>query len=168
MGADRSVGAGWRLGAALGYTSGTLMVDDRSSKSGIDSYSALLYGGKAFEVGIDHLNWLLGAAYTWHDISSERRVSLPGLDQTLRADYGASTSQFFTELGYAMRFTGVTLEPFAGVAWSDLRTRGFSETGGRRRSPVAVRAIRKRSLRWACGPRLRFRWGGWMVPCVAH
>lgn len=75
MGADRSVGAGWRLGAALGYTSGTLMVDDRSSKSGIDSYSALLYGGKAFEVGIDHLNWLLGAAYTWHDISSERRVS---------------------------------------------------------------------------------------------
>lgn len=130
VGADRSVGAGWRLGAALGYTSGTFMVDDRSSKSGIDSYSALLYGGKAFEVGIDHLNWLLGAAYTWHDISSERRVSLPGLDQTLRADYGASTSQFFTELGYAMRFTGVTLEPFAGVAWSDLRTRGFSETGG--------------------------------------
>ncbi|MBB1624693.1 hypothetical protein A9974_05485 [Achromobacter sp. UMC71] len=130
VGADRAVGAGWRLGAALGYTNGKLTVDDRSSKSDIDSYSAVIYGGKAFEVGKDRLNWLLGAAYTWHDISSERRVALPGLNQTLRADYGASTGQLFTELGYAMRFSSVTMEPFAGVAWSDQRTRGFSESGG--------------------------------------
>lgn len=43
----------------------------------------------------------------------------------------ASTGQVFGELGYAVPLNDrVTLEPFVGANFSDLRTRGFSESGG--------------------------------------
>ena len=53
-----------------------------------------------------------------------------GLDQTLTADYGAGTGQLFAEIGYALPVRDATVEPFAGIALSDTRTRGFSESGG--------------------------------------
>ena len=131
VGADRAMGSGWRLGAALGYTDSNIEVDGRSSKSDVSAYSATLYGGKAFDAGVAKVNLLLGAAYTWNDISTRRIINTAGMDQTLKANYGASTSQLFTEIGYARPVGGgVTLEPFAGIAWADTRTRGFSESGG--------------------------------------
>ena len=129
-GMDHAVGNGWRVGGALGYTDSTLRVDDRNSKSQVSSYNATLYGGKAFAVGAGKLNLLVGAAYSWHSIDSQRRIEAAGLNQSLKADYRAGTSQVFTELGYATPVGNATLEPFAGVAWSDLRTRSFSESGG--------------------------------------
>ena len=58
-------------------------------------------------------------------------VRIGGGTQKLQADYGASTAQLFTELGYAMRVSpALTLEPYAGLIWSDQRIRGFSESGG--------------------------------------
>ncbi|MBB1624698.1 autotransporter domain-containing protein [Achromobacter sp. UMC71] len=131
VGADRAMGSGWRLGAALGYTDSNIEVEGRSSKSDVSAYSATLYGGKAFDAGAAKVNLLLGAAYTWNDISTRRIINTAGMDQTLKANYGASTSQLFTEIGYARPVGGgVTLEPFAGLAWADTRTRGFSESGG--------------------------------------
>ena len=53
------------------------------------------------------------------------------LDQKLTAGYHASTTQLFAETGYAMKLDdAVAVEPFAGLAWSDLRVRGFNESGG--------------------------------------
>lgn len=130
VGADQSVGNGWRVGGALGYTDSTLRVDDRNSKSQVNSYSATLYGGKAFEAGVGEFNLLMGAAYSWHTIDSQRRIDVAGLNQSLKADYHAGAAQLFTELGYAVAAGNAVLEPFAGVAWSDLRARGFSESGG--------------------------------------
>ncbi|OZI42626.1 hypothetical protein CEK29_12855 [Bordetella genomosp. 5] len=129
VGADQPIGAGWRLGGAFGYTDSKVKVRDRASQADVSSYSALIYGGRAFEAGPGAWNLMLGGGYTWHDISTRRNT----LSQTaeLTADYGASTAQLFTELGYRWRVTDrATLEPFAGVAWSDLRTRSFSESGG--------------------------------------
>lgn len=131
VGGDHGVGNGWRLGGALGYTSSRITVNDRSAKTDVDSYSAIIYGGKAFEAGAGKLNVSAGVAYTWHDVSSKRNINAAGQLQALKADYSASTGQVFTEVGYAIPLNDrVTLEPFVGADFSDLRTRGFSESGG--------------------------------------
>lgn len=131
LGGDVAVGAQWRLGGALGYTNSRSRTGDRASSADVDSYSVTLYGGRAFEAGAGRINLSLGAAYTWHDVDTRRSTAAAGLDQTLKADYGASTGQVFGELGYAMPLNGrITLEPFVGANFSDLRTRGFSESGG--------------------------------------
>lgn len=131
VGGDQAVGGGWRAGGALGYSETRSRAGEVSSKADIDNYSATLYGGRSFAAGPGKLNFLAGGSYTWHDIDSRRSIDTSGLNQSLKSNYGASTSQLFTELGYALPVTGaLTLEPFAGVAWSDMRTRGFSESGG--------------------------------------
>lgn len=99
-GADGAIGCGWRLGSALGYTDSNLRTDGVDGETDISSYSAVVYGGKAFDAGAGKLNLLLGTVYTWHDI------------------YGASTAQVFTELGWALKAgDALTLEPYGGLAW---------------------------------------------------
>lgn len=132
LGGDGAVGNGWRIGGAFGYANSTLRVDDRSSRAITDSYSATLYGGRAFAFGGGKLKWLFGTAYSWHDADTDRQASLgSGMAQSLSANYHASTAQVFTEASFAMPVSAATqLEPYAGVAWSDTRTRSFAETGG--------------------------------------
>jgi outer membrane autotransporter protein len=131
VGTDHAVGDGWQLGGALGYTDADLSVDDRASKADLSNYSATLFAGKSFEAGAGALNLLLGTAYTWHEIDTRRYTSVSGQSQKLIADYSASTAQLFSELGYALALSErVSIEPFAGLAWSDLRIRSFSESGG--------------------------------------
>ncbi|ALM83001.1 hypothetical protein ASB57_08570 [Bordetella sp. N] len=131
VGGDQAVGGGWRAGGALGYSDTRSRAGEVSSKADIDNYSATIYGGRSFAAGVGKLNFLAGGSYTWHDIDSRRGIDTSGFNQSLKSNYSASTSQLFTELGYAVPVTGaLTLEPFAGVAWSDMRTRGFSESGG--------------------------------------
>ncbi|MBB1627553.1 autotransporter outer membrane beta-barrel domain-containing protein [Achromobacter sp. UMC71] len=130
-GADSAIGGGWRLGGAVGYTDSRLSVDDLASRADISSYSAIVYGGKAFAVGAGKLNLMAGVAYSWHDIHTRRQIGAGGLNQTLTADYGGNTTQVFSELGYAFGVAdGLTLEPYAGLAWAGQRVRGFSESGG--------------------------------------
>ncbi|MFJ3459804.1 autotransporter domain-containing protein [Achromobacter spanius] len=130
-GADGAIGAGWRLGGALGYTDSNLRTNGVDGKTDISSYSAIIYGGKAFDAGAGKLNLLVGGSYTWHDINSKRRIAVGGLDQTLRADYGGNTTQLFTELGYAIAVgQALSVEPYAGLAWANLRSRAFQESGG--------------------------------------
>ncbi|WMD18966.1 autotransporter domain-containing protein [Achromobacter seleniivolatilans] len=130
-GVDHAVGGGWRLGGAVGFTDGNIRVDDRSSKADVASYSAALYGGKTFDIGAGKLNLMVGASYTWHDMNTERYASVSGGAQKLTADYGASTTQLFSELGYLVPLSErVGIEPFVGLSWADTRTRGFSESGG--------------------------------------
>ena len=131
MGTDQAVGNGWRVGGAVGYTDGKSRVDDRASQADVSSYSAALFGGKSFEAGRGRLNVMAGAAYTWHDISIERTARVAGATEKLTAGYGASTAQVFTEVGYEIAVSDrASVEPFAGVSYSDLRTRGFNESGG--------------------------------------
>lgn len=132
VGADHELGKGWRVGGALGFGTTDMTVNDRSAKNDIASYSATLYGGKAFDgIGPGKLVALGGVGYTWYDVTSKRQVNLPGLSESLQADYGAGLAQVFGEIGYALAINPkLTLEPFAGVAWSDLRRRSFTEEGG--------------------------------------
>ncbi|MBR8653872.1 autotransporter domain-containing protein [Achromobacter sp. Marseille-Q0513] len=131
IGGDHAIGGGWRLGGALGYTNSRSSTGDRGASAKADSYSLTIYGGKAFDVGSAKLNFSLGTAYTWHDMSTRRNTDAAGLPQTLEASYHGNTAQVFTELGYAIPVTErVTLEPFVGAGYSSLRTRAFTESGG--------------------------------------
>jgi outer membrane autotransporter protein len=131
VGGDHRLDNGWHLGAAFGYTDGRIRVDDRDAKADADSYSVSLYGGKTFAQRDGTFTLMFGGAYTWHGIDSERDVSVGGANQHLTADYDAHTTQFFTELGYAFPVTAKsTLEPFAGIAWSQTRAESFDEKGG--------------------------------------
>jgi outer membrane autotransporter protein len=57
---------------------------------------------------------------------------MPGIArQTLTADFSAYTAQAFSELGYELALSeSATIEPFAGLAVRNVRTRSFSESGG--------------------------------------
>lgn len=131
VGANRSVGQGWQLGVGLGYAKGNIYVDDRKSEADISNYSVALFGGNSFEAGLGALNLLMGAAYTWHDIDTRRDTSVFATSQQLSSSYSAGTGQVFAELGYAMSLSEhASIQPFVGLAWTNLRTRGFAESGG--------------------------------------
>lgn len=132
IGGDHPVGdSRWRMGASFGYTDGRLRADDVASSADIRSYNAALYTGASYEAGAGKLHVMLGGAYAWHDIDTQRRVGVASLAQTLTANYSANTSQLFAEIGYAQPVGArATVEPFIGAAWSDQRTRGFTEAGG--------------------------------------
>lgn len=135
IGGDAEVGSGWRIGGALGYTDGRVKVDSRGSRSDVESYTAALYAGNSWDHASGKLNFLLGAAYTHHDVDSRRNVSVGGA-QTLKADYRANTTQLFTELGYAMPVgERSVVEPYLGLAWIDQKAKSFTESGG----PAALR-----------------------------
>ncbi|MGA0563780.1 autotransporter domain-containing protein [Ancylobacter sp. VNQ12] len=134
---DRSVGGfisgfdvtfadSWRLGLAAGYTQTSLDVDARNSSASLDNLHLALYGGT------QQGPWGLrgGAAYTWHQLDTVRSVTFPGFAELATADYDAATTQVFGEVGYAIPLGGAALAPFAGVAYVNLRTGGFTETGG--------------------------------------
>ncbi|WP_191575925.1 autotransporter outer membrane beta-barrel domain-containing protein [Achromobacter insolitus] len=95
------------------------------------SYTTALYVGRSFATRSGALYLLAGAAYSWHDIDTRRQVRYGSMDQTLTANYTGNTTQLFAETGYSMHVAPtVTLEPFVGLSWNDLRVRGFSESGG--------------------------------------
>lgn len=130
-GADRALGGGWRLGGALGYTEGKLSIADRGMRSDTASYSATVYGGRAFAVGDGTLSLALGATLAWHDIDTRRELAVAGQGQVLTASYGAVSNQLHAELGYALPWPQrLRLEPYAAASWLNLHRRGFTETGG--------------------------------------
>src|SRR5690606_29290316 len=97
IGADGLVGD-WRLGLLAGYSHSSFDVDDRASSGSSDNYHLGLYGGTVWE----NLAFRMGTAFTWHDIETNRIVSIPGLTDSLSADYNAGTFQAFGELGYGL------------------------------------------------------------------
>ncbi|WP_377841475.1 autotransporter domain-containing protein [Bosea sp. UC22_33] len=126
IGADAPVFGNWRLGAVAGYSRTDFDVKGRQSSGTSDNYHLGLYGGATWGA----LALRTGAAYTWHDIATNRTVGFPGLGDRLSGDYGAATAQIFGELAYGFTMGATRIEPFANLAYVNLRTDGFRETGG--------------------------------------
>lgn len=126
VGADFPLGRGWRAGLAAGYDHSDLDLDGRASGAGIDSYTVAAYTGT--RMGPWGLR--LGAASTWHDIDTTRNVGFAGFaGETDKASYGGNTAQLFAETGYTIERGASTFEPFVGLAYTNLHTRGFDEGG---------------------------------------
>lgn len=126
FGADAPVFDTWRFGAVAGYSSTSFDAKDRNSSGSSDNYHVGLYGGTAW----GDLAFRSGAAYTWHDISTSRSVAFPGFKDSLKADYNAGTAQVFGELAYGFSMGAARFEPFTNLAYVNLHTDGFRETGG--------------------------------------
>ncbi|WP_245417599.1 autotransporter domain-containing protein [Aminobacter sp. AP02] len=125
-GGDTIVGDEWRLGLLAGYSRTSFDTDDGASSGDSNNYHVGAYGGRHWGA----IGLRAGAAYTWHAIETSRNVSFPGLNETLKADYDASTAQAFIEAGYRTEMGRFAFEPFAGLAYVSTSTDAFAETGG--------------------------------------
>lgn len=116
----------YRVGIAAGYDRSNVKVEDRASSTDVDSYHVSAYGGAhQGNVGLG-----TGVLFTWNDLSSSRMAAFPGFAQTLRADYGATTTQVFGEGNYRILSGQTSMQAFAGFNFIDQRTDAFNETGG--------------------------------------
>ena len=125
IGADGMAGD-WRIGMVGGYSRASFDADDRNSSGDSDNYHLGLYGGTNWGA----VAFRTGAAYTWNRISTSRSVAFDGFADSLSADYDAATSQAFGELAYKTGAGPFAFEPFADLAYVNLHTDGFTETGG--------------------------------------
>ena len=123
-GADIRAGD-WRLGAALGYSQSNANVDALASSTDVNSMLVALYAGTS----MGPWNLRLGATYTFNQIDTTRTIAFPGLAQQASATYDGGTGQVFAEVGYGFAVQSIALEPFAGIAWVQVNTDGFTESG---------------------------------------
>jgi outer membrane autotransporter protein len=126
LGADAPVFDTWRFGAVAGYSHTNFDVRDRASSGASDNYHLGFYGGTSW----GDLAFRTGTAYTWHDITTTRSVIFPGFGDSLKGKYDAGTAQVFGELAYGMNMGAARFEPFVNLAYVNLHTDGFRETGG--------------------------------------
>lgn len=125
VGADTAVAGGWRVGGLAGYSRASF--DAANSHGKTDYYHLGVYGGNQW--GRTALR--LGASYTWHKLDTQRSVGFSGYADSLSAKYDGATAQVFGEVG--QRFdvgNGMAVEPFAGLAYVNVKTDGFQERGG--------------------------------------
>ena len=126
VGADTALNDTWRVGAAGGIGHTSFDTSQSNASSSIDSYHLALYGGAQFGA----LGLRLGSAYTWNRVHAVRSASFAGFTDNPSSAYDAGTAQVFGEAGYAIPVGRVALEPFAGLAYVNLHTDGFTEEGG--------------------------------------
>ena len=115
-----------RLGFMANFGATGISVADRATDATSTDYGVGLYGGaEAAGVRFD-----FGLAHVRHAVSTTRGVSAGAIDETLTADYGASTTQVFGKLSRGFEAGGTTLTPFLSAAHVYHATDGFTETGG--------------------------------------
>lgn len=125
-GFDIPVASEARLGVVAGYSRSTFEVARRRSRSEADNYHIGLYGGTE----LDRFRLSGGVTYAWHELDTRRNATFSGFGEELRSDYGARSLQAFGEIAYRFDLGRATFEPFANLAYVNLRSAGFTETGG--------------------------------------
>jgi subtilase-type serine protease len=123
-GLDGIVADTWRLGVLAGYANSSL--DGSSSSADVDSYQVGLYGGTKW----DALGLRFGASLAHHEIDTHRSVDFAGITDSNNASYDATSVQIFGEVGFEIKASLATFEPFAGIAYTYLKADDFSEEGG--------------------------------------
>jgi outer membrane autotransporter protein len=125
-GLDAAFGGHWRAGFLTGYSHSSFDVDPRASSGSADSWHVGVYGGGQWGA----LGLRMGAAYSWHDVETERTVVIPGFTDSLTASYDAASAQVFGEIAYGFTAGALAFEPFASLAYVHLHSDGFTEEGG--------------------------------------
>ncbi len=125
VGVDTSLAdTGITLGALAAYGRSTF--DQTSASASSDDYSVGVYAGSK----IGHLAFRTGAIYTAQDLATDRTVAFSGYSDQLTSSYWSQAAQVFGEVGYGLEVDSLKLEPFANLAYVNVRTGGFSEAGG--------------------------------------
>lgn len=126
LGGDVAVVEDWRFGAVAGYSHTRFDATARGSSGSSDNYHVGLYGGTAW----GDLTVRTGAAYSWHDLSTDRHIAFGGFSESVKGSYDAGTAQVFGEVGYGIEMDAARFEPFANLAHVNVDADGFRETGG--------------------------------------
>ncbi|RIJ31354.1 autotransporter-associated beta strand repeat-containing protein [Henriciella algicola] len=126
FGLDRTFASGWQAGIMGGVSHSGHDVDQRASSAKSDNVHLGVYGGKAW--GMISLRG--GADYSWHDISTSRRILSANLFDRARSGADATTSQVYGEIAYDMSTGVAQIEPFLNVAYVNIDLDGVSEVGG--------------------------------------
>lgn len=127
IGADTLVSKEVRLGLAGAYA--RTNVDDEGARSGsgqdVDSYIGTVYGTYA------GAPWYVDGSltYGYHDYDSTRKVNFGGLNQTAKGSFSGNQFGSRAEFGYPVKVDGITLTPFASMAYNALWQEGYTETG---------------------------------------
>lgn len=125
FGADTSLGDLWRVGVLGGVNRSWVSSDSQPASATMDNYDTGLYAG--LRQGAFALD--LGAAYSWHDISSERTVVFPGFAGNTAGEWTATTAQAFGEASWTFEAGTTRLSPFAGLAYIAVDGGSLTETG---------------------------------------
>lgn len=126
-GIDTRLFDNWRAGLLFGYDHASLDADSRYSNASAHSTTYGAYAGAQW----GDLTLKLGATYMRHHIVTDRVVEVPGLAAAhLGADYYGHTAQAFGELGYAMRWGGMSWQPYLQLAHARQSVEAFREAGG--------------------------------------
>jgi outer membrane autotransporter protein len=126
LGADALVAGDVRLGVMGGYSRSSFDVDGRASSGSADTWTLGVYGGGDWNA----FSLKGGAAYSWQGVDTTRSVAFTGFADSLSASYDARTAQVYGEAAYALDAGPALFEPFANLAYVDLSSDDFTESGG--------------------------------------
>ncbi|WP_417689804.1 autotransporter domain-containing protein [Roseibium sp.] len=130
VGFDAEIVPDWRIGVMAGYSRSQFDSPSNSSGGSADGYHLGAYAGTSWDLSGGALGLRVGTSYTLHSLDTARTVAFTGFSDRVTANYNASTSQAFAELGFAVGISSAVMEPFAGIALVNQHTDGFTETGG--------------------------------------
>jgi autotransporter-associated beta strand protein len=125
VGLDGDFG-GWRLGIAGGYSQQDLTVEARASTAQDDAETVSLYAGTNAGPWVARI----GGGYAWRQLSASRDELFPGFADHTGSRFDATSAQAFGDLGYQLKTANGAYGPFAGVAYDELTTPSFRESGG--------------------------------------
>ncbi|WP_449553969.1 autotransporter domain-containing protein [Lelliottia amnigena] len=129
MGADRSLGDDWRLGAAVNYSNTSVHGKDNLSgnTSTADNYGVIGYAG--FTGDPWYLN--LSAGVNRQNYTSVRRADFTGFSGAAQGKFNGQSVTLQTEVGYPLALqAGVVLTPLASLTYGYQHVDGYKETGG--------------------------------------
>lgn len=129
MGADRSLGDDWRLGAAVNYSNTS--VHGKGNLSGntstADNYGIIGYAGYTGEPW--YLN--LSAGVNRQNYSSVRRADFTGFSGAAQGKFNGQSVTLQTEFGYPVKLPAdVVVTPLASLTYGYQHVDDYKETGG--------------------------------------
>jgi outer membrane autotransporter protein len=124
LGADWGVDEEWRIGVMSGKSETRL--DSRELDGDLDSWHLGAYALRQS----GPMSLRLGATYSNHDGSTQRRVAFNSFSDRPEGRYAASTQQAFAEVGYNLGRANVSIEPFASLGYQRYQRDGYTEKGG--------------------------------------
>jgi outer membrane autotransporter protein len=126
LGADRALGQDWRVGVMGGLAHARSELDGFGSSARNNGYTLGVYTGGHW----DAWRASAGVVYAWNDVDASRTVlAVPGFADAAQASYRTHTTEVFAELGRDLALGRWTLTPFARLAYANVRTNAFTETG---------------------------------------
>lgn len=125
-GADATFDEQVRVGVMVGYGYSSIRSATPGANGTIRTQHLGIYGAGR----IDDVLLSGGAGYGWNEVRTTRRITVPGIEQSLFGDYHVPTAHAFAEAGWRLPMNRFTAEPFVNAAVVRTQSDGFHERGG--------------------------------------